>query len=188
MSIALTGQGRYVSREDYYRWYDAQARGRYERVDGEIVAMASERAAHARMKAAAFLVLRRAVTEMGLPCEVMPDGITVPTGDSDFEPDALVNCGSPMPDTAIAATNPVVVVEILSPGTMSTDTGVKLVGYFAVPSIMHCLIVHPIRRAIIHHRRTPDGISTSIIANGPSSVDLPGITVTLEEIYEAARP
>ncbi len=29
----------------------------------------------------------------------LPDGATVETGDSDYEPDALVNCGEPMPTT-----------------------------------------------------------------------------------------
>ena len=47
--------------------------------------------------------------------------------DTDYEPDAVVNCGPPIPDDAVAATNPVIVVEVLSPGTRGIDTGAKLV-------------------------------------------------------------
>ena len=51
---------------------------------------------------------------------------------------------------AIAAENPVIIVEVLSPGTVSTDTGGKLADYFQVPSVAHYLIVHPTRRVITH--------------------------------------
>jgi Uma2 family endonuclease len=109
----------------------------------------------------------------------------VETGDSDYEPDALVNCGAPIADDAVAAPNPVIVVEVLSPGTASTDTGGKLAGYFRVPSVAHYLIVHPTRRTVIHHRRTDAGIDTRIVASGPIGMDPPGLVITAEEIYGA---
>ncbi len=37
-----------MTREEYRRWAEAQSRGRYELVEGEIVAMAPERVAHLR--------------------------------------------------------------------------------------------------------------------------------------------
>jgi Uma2 family endonuclease len=43
-------------------------------------------------------------------------------------------------DDAVAAPNPVIIVEVLSPGTTSTDTGGKLADYFCVPSVAHYLI------------------------------------------------
>jgi Uma2 family endonuclease len=162
-----------------------QPRGRFERVDGRIVAMAAERVGHVRAKGAVYLALHRAIRAAGLACEALPDGVTIETGDSDYEPDATVNCGEPMADDAIAAPNPVIVVEVLSPGTKSTDTGAKLAGYFKVPSIIHYLIIHPTQRMVIHHRRNGSGIDTRIIANGPIEMDPPGITITVEDIYES---
>ena len=91
-----------------------------------------------------------------------------------------------MADEAIAAPNPVIVVEVLSRGTTSTDTGGKLADYFRLLSVAHYLIVHPTRRTLIHHRRTADGIDTRIIVNGPITMDPPGIVITAEEIYGAA--
>jgi len=107
----------------------------------------------------------------------------VEADDSDYEPDALVKCGEPMADDAIAAPNPVIVVEVLSPGTASTDTGGKLADYFRVPSITHHLIVHPTRRTVTRHRRAGGSIATSIIVNGSITLDPPGIVITVEEIY-----
>ncbi len=185
MSNAAPNADGYFSREAFRRWCEAQTQGRYERVDGRIVAMAPERGAHLRVKGAIYKALDRAVTLAGVPCQALPDGATVETGDSDYEPDALVNCGEPMADDAVAAPNPVIIVEVLSPDTASTDTGGKLADYFRVPSVAHYLIVHPTRRTVTHHRRTADGIDTRIVVNGPIAMDPPGIVITAEEIYGA---
>jgi Uma2 family endonuclease len=184
MELARPETDRYHSREEFRRWCEAQKKGRYERVDGVIVAMAPERGAHLRVKGAIYRALDRAVTDAGVPCQALPDGATVETGDSDYEPDALVNCGEPMADDAIAAPNPVIIVEVLSPCT--TDTGGKLADYFRVPSVAHYLIVHPTHRTVTHHRRSGDGIDTRIIVNGPITMAPPGIVITVEQIYGAA--
>jgi Uma2 family endonuclease len=117
-----------MSREDCYHRAQQQPRGRFECIDGHVVAMAPEKGAHLRMNA----------------------------GDNDYEPDAIVNCGPRMNDDAITAPNPVVVVQVLSPSTAGTDTGAKLAGYVLVSSIIHYLIVHPARPQVIQHRRRTD--------------------------------
>jgi Uma2 family endonuclease len=186
MSVALTPQiDRLFSREEYRRWCDNQASGRFERVDGRIVAMAPERGAHLRVKFAVCLALRNAIRAAGVPCQALPDGATIEAGESDYEPDALVNCGTPMADDAIAAPNPVIVVEVLSPGTASVDTGGKLADYFQVASVSHYLIVHPTRRVVTHHCRTPNGIDTRIVHNGSIDMEPPGISINMEDIYAA---
>ena len=71
--------------------------------------------------------------------------------DTDYEPDALVNCGPPAPDDAVVATQPVIVVEVLSPSTQSVDVTEKLADYFRVPAIQHYLVFRPRRREVIWH-------------------------------------
>jgi Uma2 family endonuclease len=185
---AFLERGEPVSREEFRRWVEEQPRGRYERVNGRIVAMAPERGAHLRAKAAAWLALRNAILAAALPCQALPDGATIECGDSDYEPDAIINCGEPMGDDAIAAPNPVVVVEVLSPTTRGTDTGAKLADYFRVASVEHYLIIHPTRRLVIHHRRRaePPGIDTAILTSGIIRLDPPGITVELDRFYPGA--
>ncbi len=183
MTLLSPEMDRRYSREEFRRWYELQPTGRYERVDGRIVAKAPERGAHLRVKAGVYKALDRAIAIAGGVCQALPGGATVETGESDYEPDALVNCGEAMADDAVAAPNPVVVVEVLSPGTSSTDTGGKLADYFRVPSIAHYLIVHPVRRTVTHHQRVGDRIETLVVVRGPITLDLPGIVVTVEEIY-----
>lgn len=174
-------------RDEFLAWCDRQPAGRYERVDGRIVAMAPERAGHARVKASVWLALRTAIRAAGVACEALPDGMTVAAGDSDYEPDCVVTCGPRMADDAIHAPNPVIVVEVLSPATAAVDTGQKLADYMQVASIAHCLVVHPARRVVTHHRRTAEGwIDTRIVFAGSIALSPPGIELVVEDIYDAA--
>ena len=72
MNLASPRTDGYYSREAFRRWYDAQPQGRYERVDGRIVAMAPERGAHLRVKGAIYRALDRAVTLAGVACQTLP--------------------------------------------------------------------------------------------------------------------
>jgi Uma2 family endonuclease len=185
MDLASSEADRYYSREEFRRWRAAQPKGRYERVDGRIVAMALERGVHLLVRGAIYKALDRVVALAGVPCQALPDGATAVAGDSDYDPDALVNCGEPMADDAVAAPNPVIIVKVLSPGTTSTDTGGKLADYFRVPSVAHHLIVHPTCRTVTHRPRIGEGIDMRIIVNGSIAMDPPGIVSTAEEIYGA---
>ena len=167
MSRPQQPQEQIYTREAFRQWCAAQTGGRYERVGGYIVAMAPERLGHVRAKSRVFNALQRAIQAADVQCEAVADGMTVETGDNDYEPDALVNCGPPMDDDAISATNPIILVEVLSPSTMATDTGGKLADYFLVPSVVHYLIVHPAKRSVIHHRRETSAIiATRILSSG----------------------
>ena len=185
MSRPLLKSPLILSREEYRRWAEAQPRGRYERVDGEVIAMAPERVAHLQIKAAMWLALRQAIAAAGVPCQAFPDGATVEVGDhTDYEPDAVVNCGPRLAPDTIAMPNPVIVVEVLSPSTQSVDTGAKLAGYFRVPSIQHYLIVRTNRREVTHHRRrNARGIDTRVVTEGRIALDPPGIEIGLDELY-----
>jgi Uma2 family endonuclease len=165
----------------------ADPRGRFERVEGRPVAMAPEYWVHARLKARIWRALDRQITEAGLPCQAVPNGMALEiyegTNYELVDPDALVNCGPPMPDDAVAAPNPVIVVEVLSPGTASRDAGGKLADYFRVASIQHYLLVRPNRREVIHHRRMGERIETSIVRKDTIVLDPPGLRLAIEEIY-----
>ena len=174
-----------MNRAEFLAWTERQP-GRWERSAGRPVAMALERAQHTRVKAAVWAARSRAIARADAPCEAFADGIAVRIDDdTDYEPDALVNCGPPVDPDAIAAPNPVVVVEVLSPSTRAIDTGERLVDYFRVPSIQHFLVVHVRRREVAHHRRTVDGIATRIANIGAIRLDPPGIEVDVAEFYEA---
>jgi Uma2 family endonuclease len=175
-----------MSRNAYRRWAEAQPRGRFERIDGQVVAVAPERASHADRKALAWLALRRAVAEANLPCHVYPDGMTIEAGeDGDYEPDAVVHCGGKLPGDAVVVPAPLIVVEVLSPSTRANDLTRKLVGYFQVPSIRHYLIFDADRPRVIHYRRRNGSqeFDTRILTAGEIRFDPPGMVITVEDVY-----
>ncbi|RVU20557.1 Uma2 family endonuclease [Methylobacterium oryzihabitans] len=161
--------------------------GRHELVAGEVVAMAPERARHAEAKAAVYTSLRQALRDAGLSCRVLPDGMTVRIdGHTAYEPDAIVYCGPRIDPETVEVPEPLIVVEVLSPGTKRIDTGEKLVGYFRVPSIVHYLVVDPVRALVIHYRRAGERIETAIVAQGSLHLDPPGLRISLADLFENA--
>jgi Uma2 family endonuclease len=176
-----------LNREEFYRWAEGRPE-RYERVDGTPVAMSPERIQHIRVKARVWAALDRGINGAGLDCEALSDGVTIEVDeDTDYEPDAVVNRGPAASPDAIAATNPVIVAEVLSPGTQSIDTGEKLAGYFRLPSVQHYLIVSTRRREVIHHRRDGAEIASHVINIGGIELDPPGIAIGIDERYPPAR-
>ncbi len=174
-----------LSREEFRRWADAQPSGRFERIEGMVVAMAPERLNHVDRKMLVWLALRRAVAAVGLPCHVHGDGVTVEVEDNDFEPDAVLRCGTKLPGDGVSVPDPLVVVEVLAPGTRQGDLTRKMVAYFRIPTVRHYLIFWADRPQVIHHRRRDEdeGIETRVVTAGEIKLDPPGVGITVEEIY-----
>jgi len=169
----------------FLRW-SAEQPGKHELVAGIPVAMAPERADHARTKARVWLALRDAVRSAGLECEAFTDGMTVPIDDDNaYEPDALVRCGARLEADEQAVTDPVVVVEVLSPTTAGRDAGAKLEDYFRLDSVAHYLLVKTDRRVVIHHARQAGGeIRTTIVSQGELELSPPGMRVAVSAFFE----
>lgn len=189
MSEATPVKQRFADRAVYRRWAEAQPRGRFEWVDGEVIAMAPKRVNHARVKGRIWRALDRAVEAAGLDCEALPDGITVEIGEhTDYEPDAVVNCGDRIDGDEIAATRPVIIVEVLSPSTRSVDTGRKLADYFTLESLRHYLVVRADKPQVVHHARDVVGtIITRIVTDGELQLDPLGISLNVADFYPPPR-
>jgi Uma2 family endonuclease len=172
--------------DEYLAWAEGRP-GRYELYAGTVYAMAPERAGHAKSKFAVQAALVAAIRRSGLPCHMLPDGMTVRVDeDTAHEPDALVYCGEALPDSAIEVPRPVIVVEVLSPSTRHIDASAKLAGYFRLASVQHYLIVDPDKRLVVHHARgAGDAIATRIVTGGMLRLRPPGIELMMDELYPA---
>lgn len=170
--------------EEYLSWAEGRP-GRYELIGGEVVAQASERARHWKIKLATHVALLNAVKAGGVGCHIVPDGGTVRIDQwTAYEPDGMVYCGREVDGDSLIVENPVVVVEVLSPTTGRNDKSRKLADYFRVPSIAHYLIIDADAPLIIHHQRGAEGaILTHILREGVVKLDPPGIALPLSEIY-----
>ncbi|MGQ0673358.1 MAG: Uma2 family endonuclease [Hyphomicrobium sp.] len=162
MNVAL----KRMTADDYLAWAGQQTSGRTELVDGLVVAMNAQRIAHVEAKFEVLRALKDAVRGTGH--WALGDGVVVRVDDATvYEPDALIYGGERLPPETVAIPAPVVVVEILSPGTKTVDTTKKLEGYFKLASVRDYLIVDPIARTIVHHARDANGsIATAVVSRG----------------------
>ena len=173
-----------VTARTFVEWSERQ-KHRYELLDGTVVEMAAERLIHAQTKFAVANALARAIAEAGLSCEALVDGMAVLVDDETvFEPDALVRCGDPLPRDTLLITDPVVVVEVVSPSTQRIDALLKLTRYFHNPTIVHYMIVMPDQHSVCHHRRDVDGrIETAIHSTGWLELEPPGMSVDIDTLF-----
>lgn len=176
-----------MTAEEYADWAGQQPTGRYELIDGMVVQMNSETAAHARVKLNVALAFREKLRALKLAGEVFGDGIAVKVSDKVVhEPDALLRLGTKLADNIILVTDPVIVVEVLSPRSGPIDTGVKLANYFKIATVQHYLVVNTIQRAVQHFVRDNDGwpVMRPLITEGDIPLDPPGLVITMDEIFE----
>jgi Uma2 family endonuclease len=175
-----------LNADAFVDWATEQPRGKFELVDGEIVAMAPERAEHADAKFDLAVALRENIKKNRLSCRVYVDSLSVRINEHTvYQPDILVNCGDRVPRDSIWATNPVIVVEVVSPSSKLKDTSTKLADYFRVSSIQHYLVVDLRNQTLLHHQReNATTIKTAIAKDGLLRFDPPGITIDSGDIFQ----
>jgi Uma2 family endonuclease len=171
--------------DEFIAWALDQPTGRFELSNGVIVSMAPERVNHAVVKLNAVVALRDAIGARGLACQALPDGMSVRVNERTvYEPDALVRCGPKLPGNALEVEDPLIVVEVVSPSSRGVDRGIKLAGYFALPSVRHYLIVDTDKQVVIHHRRSEAGeIEARIVSEGSLTLDPPGLAIDVSDIF-----
>ena len=135
---------------------DSQERWELDR--GIPVEMQSERAGHNRAKRRCANALERAVTDADAPCEVFADGMDVVMDGSVYIPDAMLRCGDPVDDDVTRLSDPMVIVEVLSPSNSLIEMTTKIDGYFSLPSVAWVLLVNTTTRVVNSVARGEDGL------------------------------
>jgi Uma2 family endonuclease len=176
----------------YIDWAQAQPHGNYELEDGRVIEMPAEQVQHIELKLEVAIALRAAVKAAADECHLLTDGTTVRIDDKRaYRPDALVYTGKRLPPETIEIPSPVIVVEVLSPSSITRDNVVKLARYFSVASIEHYLILDPENRLVVHHRRMLPGngeVATRVHADGLLALDPPGLLLTIADMFPPAEP
>ncbi len=181
-----------MSFDEFMTWY-AQQEGRWELHNGVPVRKhdpacgQSERLRHLKVRHRVARLLEDALGEQDQPCFMLPDGATVKITEGQcYEPDALVYCGEEVDDDALNIATPLIIVEVLSPGTRGKDLGDKLHDYFTLPSVQHYLIIDPEKRLVSHYQRHDDGQDgrlLHILRKGSLRLDPPDITLDIADIF-----
>jgi Uma2 family endonuclease len=120
----------------------------------------------------------------GNRCQLYTSDLKVAVAGSIRYPDAFVVC-SPVSRGTLVVTDPIVVFEVLSPSTASTDIGVKNEEYRDTPSIQrYVMLAQDHQRATVFARIGDDWVGH--IISGEATLEMPeiGIEIPLAELYE----
>jgi Uma2 family endonuclease len=158
---------------------------RHEYVDGQVYAMAGAGEAHNLIAGNIFARLRDFAR--GGPCRVFISDMKlhVQTWKAYYYPDVMVTC-DPSDSHSHFKERPSLVVEVLSPGSESTDRREKMLAYRTLPSLREYLLVATDRRHVERYRRDEHD-EWQLVALGQGEallLESIGTSLTLDEIYE----
>jgi Uma2 family endonuclease len=159
---------------------------RWDLVDGQIVAMTNPSEDHGQIAMNLAVRLRTAADQSG--CRVNVNGLRVQASEDQTAttatiPDIVVRCGPRVDRHWI--TDPVIVVEVLSPSTEHFDRGPKLAFYKTLPSLQDIVIVYQDELRIEHYVRAGDIWARKPLTALSSQLDLVGLllSIRLSDIY-----
>ena len=153
--------------------------------DGQVLAMAGGSPRHNYVCVAIVAALRDRLRTT--PCFPLGSGQRIATPDGLYTyPDGAVFCGTLDAPDGQTATNPVVLIEVLSDATRAYDRGEKLDRYKAIPSLRHVLLVETDAVDVEVWTRSESGWVRAVSVRGEDVVALPAIDVTLPvaELYD----
>jgi Uma2 family endonuclease len=128
--------------EEYLREEQKELQ-KHEWIDGEVYAMTGGSPEHARLQGRLIRLIGTA--RAGRPCEVFSADLRVRSRATNIAtyPDITVVCGKLETDLedGDAATNPTLIVEVLSPSTEAYDRGKKFAHYRRIASLREYVLV-----------------------------------------------
>jgi Uma2 family endonuclease len=142
-----------LSAADFLVW-DATQTTRHEFVRGEVFAMAGAGERHVTVALNVAIALRQHLA--GTPCRtfITDMKLRVDAADAYFYPDVMVTCSPRDAEQSHVKSEPVLVVEVLSPATAAFDRGDKFAAYRGLPSLKEVLLVDPdLRRCDLFRRQ-----------------------------------
>jgi len=172
--------------DEFLRWNEGRE-GKREFVRGRVVELARDATRrHVQLASSFLFALGRQLDQSRLDIGTATLAVHTPGGIR--FPDIFVDRRTAdSRGTDLAASEPVLLAEILSPSSYTRDFGEKLVDYTGIPSLLHYLILAQDEPRIWLWSRATDGAwSGPLLAAGvETTVGLPGLDATLDlsELY-----
>jgi Uma2 family endonuclease len=160
----------------------------YQLFDGVMVAMAPTATPHqviaARLGGEIYTSLNATRPECVLRAQagIAPHGLH---GRDHFETDLTVSCGPLDHDDRGIVSDPVLIVEVLSPSTDRDDVFIKLPAYQRIPSLQEILYLETERVGATVYRRGDAGWQTTNLAAADArlQLDTVGLDIALGSLY-----
>jgi Uma2 family endonuclease len=168
--------------EEFLAWEDTQDT-RHEFVDGDVFAMTGDTLFHNHITLNLAVTLRQQLKPRG--CITFAENAKLRVGDDLFYPDIVVTCDPHQFDRALVE-QPILVAEVLSPGTAAYDRNVKWTHYQRLPSLQTFLLASQDALRVEVFRRTRAGWDTSVHAGPHALFELsaPPCRLSLADVYD----
>ena len=176
-----------VTIEAFDPFVEAQAdTSQFELVAGVIVMMTNPTETHEQIAGNIGAPLKLAMDARD--CRTYQGGMRVqrsndPRDTDKTKPDVVVRCGKAGRGNYI--TDPLVVVEVLSPSTIDIDRGPKLDFYKSLPTVRHIALVYQDQMRVEHYRRTDTGFELEVLKVPGDKLQFEAVEfgLTLERVY-----
>lgn len=181
-------EAEYLAWEEDAPYKSEYVNGRIIPLHGEIRAMSGGTSDHGVISANIIGTLWVALKGGG--CRVLTSDIKLHSGDGSLRyPDVSVVCGEIKYHGRgrIVMTNPLVLVEVLSPSTEIADRGEKMLGYQSIDSLQSYLLVDQYAARLEQYARKENGHWDYQVVEGREGVvTIPALQVTLSlsDIYD----
>ena len=175
---------------EFLAW-NAPAAPPWQLVDGVPHAMAPASRTHNGIQGELGRLIGNHLIERGSPCYLLPNPGVVPRvrSESNFRiPDLAVTC-APYQQEEYALTDPVLLVEILSPSNQS-ETWTNVWAYTTIPTVREILIVHStaIRAELLRRDAAGNWPDRALLIDaGPLELQSIGLSVDVTTIYRGTR-
>jgi len=148
----------YMSAAEFLLWPGDGRAKRYQLIDGEVRPISPASWVHGVIQANLAYLLVSAVRQSGLPYNVATEGAVIPelgASNNVRVPDLVIAPNNDQKGDQVAS-NPVVMVEILSPSN-NHDTRDNVHSYMSIDSVREIVVVHSTRITAEVHRRNASG-------------------------------
>ena len=170
---------------EFLHWEDGTDT-RYELLDGTPVAMAPPAVAHGILALRLGARIEAALRSRPGCIGQSEAGIARPDrNDTFYVADLAVTCSPPEPGQQLLA-DPVLIVEILSPGTALYDRQTKVADYRRLPSIQEILLIDSTSVFAEILRRAGEQWITELVQGHDATLSLTsiGLAVTMSDLYQ----
>lgn len=175
-----------ISEEEYLKG-ELLSQVKHEYIAGRVYAMSGGSANHSGV---ASNFIRNVVgCSQGRRCRTFTGDLSVRIEQSFgviyFYPDASVVC-SPVDGDSQFTSEPVVVLEVLSPSTRRVDETSKLQGYLSLESLQVCLLAESDRPLVTVYRRAGDHFAVEVYDGRDAVISLEeiGTALALTDLYD----
>ena len=143
MGLPASASENLITVNDYLE-IEEKSPEKHEYFDGYLILMAGAGIKHNRIQKNLITLLENGFRKANKKCEAFGSDVRIKTSETKyFYPDISVFCSEPQIDEYHSASNPSVIVEILSKSSEVFDRGEKFTAYRKIPSLKQIILINP---------------------------------------------